>query len=165
MGQQARLAEFNLRFPGQYLDRETGLHYNYFRDYDPQTGRYVQSDPIGVRGGLNTYLYALARPISLSDPLGLEALKDRAIGEAIKRFLEELLKSPGIVEGYRCANTTDCGYFNRFPDSALYDGCKHLIQQDPTRKWFNECYNTCFELLRKRCVPPSACRPIGNDAG
>jgi RHS repeat-associated protein len=46
--------EFNLRFPGQFHDRETGLNYNYFRDYDPQTGRYVQSDPIGLAGGMNT---------------------------------------------------------------------------------------------------------------
>ncbi len=54
---------FNLRFPGQYYDNETGLHYNYFRYYDPQTGRYITSDPIGLQGGLNTYPYANANPV------------------------------------------------------------------------------------------------------
>jgi RHS repeat-associated protein len=61
----------DLRFPGQYFDRETNLHYNYFRDYDPQTGRYVQSDPIGLVGGLNTYAYAVLSPLRHVDPLGL----------------------------------------------------------------------------------------------
>ncbi|ATP48306.1 hypothetical protein CR512_02655 [Pseudomonas putida] len=50
-GQQTLL---NLCFPGQYYDAESGLHYNYFRGHDPQTWRYVESDPIGLSGGLNT---------------------------------------------------------------------------------------------------------------
>ena len=62
----------NLRFPGQYFDQETGFHYNYHRTYDPSTGRYVESDPIGLGGGLNTYGYALANPMSLVDPYGLD---------------------------------------------------------------------------------------------
>ena len=62
---------YNLRFPGQYLDTETQLHYNYFRDYDAASGRFVESDPIGLRGGINTYAYALSRPSLTTDPFGL----------------------------------------------------------------------------------------------
>jgi RHS repeat-associated protein len=59
-----------LRLPGQRNDTETGLHYNYFRDYDPTTGRYFKSDPLGLVGGLNTYLY-VANPLQEVDPEGV----------------------------------------------------------------------------------------------
>jgi RHS repeat-associated protein len=62
----------NQRFPGQLYDPETGFHYNYFRDYAPGLGRYAESDPIGLEAGVNTFAYADANPISLTDPLGLE---------------------------------------------------------------------------------------------
>ncbi|OGA47800.1 MAG: hypothetical protein A3G24_21770 [Betaproteobacteria bacterium RIFCSPLOWO2_12_FULL_62_13] len=61
----------NLRLPGQYFDRETNLHYNYFRDYDPSIGRYIQSDPIGLDGGINTYAYVANDPMRQVDPMGL----------------------------------------------------------------------------------------------
>jgi RHS repeat-associated protein len=61
----------DLRYQGQAYDAETGLHYNYFRDYEPGTGRYVESDPIGLLGGITTYGYAIARPLANVDPSGL----------------------------------------------------------------------------------------------
>ena len=51
----------------------TALNYNYFRDYDPQTGRYIESDPIGLDAGINTYTYVQDGPIGVADPLGLVA--------------------------------------------------------------------------------------------
>jgi RHS repeat-associated protein len=62
-----------MRFPGQQYDSVTGFHQNYFRDYDPGTGRYVQSDPIGLDGGISTYGYANGSPLIYSDPEGLIA--------------------------------------------------------------------------------------------
>jgi RHS repeat-associated protein len=65
---------YNLRFPGQIYDSQAGLSQNVFRDYDPAIGRYVESDPIGLKGGVNTYWYANSNPIQLSDPFGLIVL-------------------------------------------------------------------------------------------
>lgn len=63
---------FDMRFPGQRYDSATGLNYNYFRDYESITGRYAQSDPIGLNGGLSTYSYVDQAPTSLTDPYGLK---------------------------------------------------------------------------------------------
>ncbi|WP_137517993.1 RHS repeat-associated core domain-containing protein, partial [Escherichia coli] len=79
--------EQNLRYQGQYLDRETGLHYNLHRYYDPDVGRFMVTDPIGLAGGINLYQYA-PNPLSWIDPLGLLAgcwrNKLRKIDDAVK---------------------------------------------------------------------------------
>jgi RHS repeat-associated protein len=81
----AGIFDMPLRFPGQYFDKETTLHYNYFRDYGPSVGRYKESDPIGLRGGLNTYAYAEANPLVLTDPRGLISRNRERPGEASGR--------------------------------------------------------------------------------
>ena len=64
------LGQMPLRFPGQYADGDNGFSYNYYRDYDPALGRYIESDPIGLLGGLNTYGYVGGNPVIYADPTG-----------------------------------------------------------------------------------------------
>ena len=75
----------NLRYPGQYFDAESGLHYNYFRDYEPATGRYILSDPIGLSGGSSTYSYVGGNPFASIDPQGLLGT---GMGPTYENFLE-----------------------------------------------------------------------------
>lgn len=89
---------YNLRFPGQYYDAETGLHYNYFRDYNPETGRYVQSDPIGLEGGINPYLYVEATPFTDVDETG-ERRRRGGRQKAIDRIRNDP-NTPRCVKGW-----------------------------------------------------------------
>jgi RHS repeat-associated protein len=80
----------NLRFPGQYYDAETGLHYNYHRYFEPRTGRYLASDPIGIQAGVNGFIYAKANSVNLIDPLGLLCRIEwtEGIGPTLYRWMD-----------------------------------------------------------------------------
>jgi RHS repeat-associated protein len=79
---------YNLRFPGQYYDAETGLNYNVNRTYDPSTGRYIESDPLGLLAGPSTYTYVGSNPLRHKDRLGLqEADEDENDADQLRDIL------------------------------------------------------------------------------
>lgn len=128
----------DLRFPGQYFDAETGRHYNYFRDYDPALGRYVQSDPIGIAGGLNTYLYAAANPVRYADPRGLMppivgalALYGRCLAEcAIIEAVVAAMVCPPNLTALAATCAVDClNPVNWLPGTKIFEAGKEA------RKW------------------------------
>ncbi len=94
----------NLRFPGQYYDAETGTNYNMFRTYEPATGRYLQSDPMGLAGGISTYAAVSSNPLNRIDPDGLRDIFVGGLGDA----------TSGIVQSYYTQ------YHARHPDSSYY---------------------------------------------
>src|SRR6186713_3709061 len=72
-------------------------HYNYYRDYDSAVGRYVESDPIGLRGGLNAYGYVRGLPVSRVDPFGLQTSGPCPLGQRSRPV-------PGLANGYQCVD-------------------------------------------------------------
>ncbi|AOT07698.1 RHS repeat domain-containing protein [Pseudoalteromonas luteoviolacea] len=92
---KATVAQQGFGFPGQYHDVESGYSYNYFRDYDPSIGRYIQSDPIGIHGGLNTYNYTNGNPISLFDIYGLAWSNSEALDHFRNRGDDVTLRQIG----------------------------------------------------------------------
>ena len=85
-----------LRFPGQWVDEETGLHYNRFRYYDPDVARFISEDPIGPRAGLNLYRYA-PNPLNWFDLLGLNICQNRQKGEDFKDGVKDQYPQPPFI--------------------------------------------------------------------
>lgn len=117
----------NLRFPGQYYDAESGLHYNWNRYYDPRSGRYITTDPIGLDGGLNTYAYARNNPARFVDPFGL-----KGCGAG---FFEPIIPNNPLGFAFEgcCDGHDDC-----------YDDCKTV----PLK---SECDNSFCNCASNKC--------------
>jgi RHS repeat-associated protein len=166
--------DFPLRFAGQYFDKETELHYNTMRGYHPRIGRYVESDPIGLAGGVNTYVYVLANPLLHTDVEGL------TIGGLPSQSPEDLLKKgPG-----RIGNSLAADFWGKYYGVKCADRCKVSgptwvrmnammicvyeiipapVQASPFGGTVVEvCMKTCYEQAPKICGP-NACLPDVSD--
>lgn len=142
---------FNLRFPGQYYDQETGLIHNGFRDYDPTVGRYVESDPMGLLGGSNsTYAYASGNPVSNVDPDGLQVATGAAIGTAVEPGLGTIAGAAiGIGIGLGIGAVVANSYVNNPEAQAEYEAYKDAYAQPPPPD-LDECELLKWQLQREQ---------------
>jgi len=151
---------YALRFPGQYFDAETSTHYNYFRDYDPKIGRYIESDPIGMIGGTNTFAYTLNAPTSWKDRKGLRIqiypIRISLVGCGPNgKFMELLVPDYPLSFPFRgCCDTHDNCYddCNRRPTRAECDKEFCSCLERVCLRYSNTLiYLVCDDLAREYC--------------
>jgi RHS repeat-associated protein len=145
--------------PGQYFDLETNLSYNYFRDYDSGIGRYVESDPIGLRAGLNTYLYVRGRPLVAVDSLGLIDL-----GGIGTELIEGILTSHAVKEGRRIGKEL-CKTNPRDFRSDCIEQCLKIIPDDgrPSAGGssdISQCTDACVNTYQDCKKKPTSSCPV-----
>jgi RHS repeat-associated protein len=137
----------------QYFDKESNLHYNYFRSYDSRTGRYSQSDPIGLDGGWNRFGYAEQNPLSYSDPKGLTSIPFP--GATVPAFTSACLANPALcgpalagIGGYSVG--TLIYPIIEGPLSRAIDYCMNSesTQEDCPGQW-RRAQNVCYEWMQE----------------
>jgi RHS repeat-associated protein len=163
----------DLRFPGQVYDAESGLHQNFYRDYDPATGRYVEADPIGQAAGSNLYGYVYANPIEWMDPLGLDLwICDRSThgpmpgnhayawdpdtGENEGRGGNSSGGGEGASQEDPRGNGDACRQVpeTRGKEEEILDDLNRTANRGPWIPFFNDCHNSLDRSLERHGVPP-----------
>ena len=165
--------DFPVRFPGQYFDKETNLHYNYFRDFDPTAGRYIESDPLGLRVSLNTYTYVGGNALSLADPFGLagrpagiELLYEHLLEWAVEQGI--IKASPWQVAGDACGSQIcksggprSNRSFN--VEDFMTDLCLKGVgvgEADAAIEVLMKCRKRCEDYVKKNCPAPLSSCPV-----
>jgi RHS repeat-associated protein len=180
---------YNLRFPGQYYQAETGLNQNYFRDYDPQTPRYLEGDPIGLRGGINPYVYVGGNPMSSIDALGLQTVPALPIGpgpliippvaipgtpenqqfvnaalSAVEQIQASAQHAAQAKAGPNCPNEDECKRLNANVQNAKARvGSLGACRAGMTVDQLTERYYAWLDLARARTIRDYKCFNGGDD--
>ncbi|NDY43611.1 hypothetical protein G3N55_12280 [Dissulfurirhabdus thermomarina] len=153
-----------LVFPGQYLDEETGLHYNWHRYYDPATGRYLTPDPIGVGGGIHLYSYVDNNPINYTDLFGLVTCQEaryQAIGFCILRFENELRECKNLCQNNKKYCETKAEKRFRECLKNAHNICTEDLNGDGKIDKWDDMQWFLFRFLWGLLTPPNSPYPPG----